>query len=206
MKKFSFLFLMALSVATVFTSCGEDEAVTPPVVAPVLVKEYTAVLLTAPQSTNESLTFGSLSNGKTYSYTSGAAGTNFDSVDIAYWYSSTHGAVLVSPDNYDAIVPLTNWARKNTTSFQNVVGGNRATYDAVSRNTQLDTVYTNGTDIAAGTFGQSQTLNGRVGQLVAGSVTTCQAKSGKKAIIYVESVVPISGPSGIITLRIKVQR
>ena len=78
MKKFSFLFLMALSIATVFTSCGDDEEVistTPPT----LVKEYTATLLLPPLSGNTSETFFSTRNGKRYSFTTAASGANSDS-------------------------------------------------------------------------------------------------------------------------------
>lgn len=209
MKKFSFLFLMAISIATVFTSCGEDEPVTPPVVAPTLVKDYTATLLLPPLADNMSATFFSTRNGKTYSFTSASSGSNSDSVDFGYFYSSNFGASFMSPSNYadDAIwrTLLASWKSRNQTTFKSVAGtaDNLAYFTAMTRNGQVDTLFNSAT--ATAVIGGTGIAGQRIGNLAAGQIFVVNTVASKKAVIYVQSITPGNGSTGNITIRVKSQ-
>jgi len=209
MKKFSFLFLMALSIATVFTSCGDDEDTTPTPTPPTLVKEYTATLLLPPLAGNTSETFFSTRNGMKYSFTTAASGSNSDSVDFGYFYSSTFGASFMSPSNYagssewDAI--LASWKTKNQTTFRSVTNqaDNLAYFQGISRNGQVDTIYNTGGNIAA--VGGTGVAGQRIGNLANGQLFVVNTVTNKKALIYVQNFTPGNGAVGNITIRVKSQ-
>jgi hypothetical protein len=209
MKKFSFLFLMALSIATVFTSCGDDEDTTPTPTPPTLVKEYTATLLLPPLAGNTSETFFSTRNGMKYSFTTAASGSNSDSVDFGYFYSSTFGASFMSPSNYagssewDAI--LASWKTKNQTTFRSVTNqaDNLAYFQGISRNGQVDTIYNTGGNIAA--VGGTGVAGQRIGNLANGQLFVVNTVTNKKALIYVQNFTPGNGAVGNITIRVRSQ-
>jgi hypothetical protein len=209
MKKFSFLFLMALSIATVFTSCGEDDPVTPPVVAPTLVKDYTATLLLPPLAGNTSETFFSTRNGQKYSFSTAASGSNSDSVDFGYFYSSNFGAAFMSPSNYagssewDAI--LASWKTRNQTTFRTVTNqtDNLAYFQSINRNGQVDTIFNNGGTAAV--VGGTGVAGQRIGNLANGQIFVINTASGKKALVYVQNFTPGNGAVGNITIRVKSQ-
>jgi hypothetical protein len=208
MKKFSFLFLMALSIATVFTSCGDDEEVistTPPI----LVKEYTATLLLPPLSGNTSETFFSTRNGKRYSFTTAASGANSDSVDFGYFYSSNFGASFMSPSNYAASTEwdgiLASWKTKNQTTFKSVSNqtDNLVYFQSISRNGQVDTIFNNAGNVAV--VGGTGVAGQRIGNLANGQLFVVSTVSGKRALVYVQNFTPGNGAVGNITIRVRSQ-
>ena len=200
---------MALSIATVFTSCGDDEDTTPTPTPPTLVKEYTATLLLPPLAGNTSETFFSTRNGMKYSFTTAASGSNSDSVDFGYFYSSTFGASFMSPSNYagssewDAI--LASWKTKNQTTFRSVTNqaDNLAYFQGISRNGQVDTIYNTGGNIAA--VGGTGVAGQRIGNLANGQLFVVNTVTNKKALIYVQNFTPGNGAVGNITIRVKSQ-
>lgn len=210
MKKFSFLFLMALSIATVFTSCGDDDTTPTPTPAPVLVKEYTATLLLPPLAGNESATFFSTRNGKTYSFNSAAIGSNSDSVDFGYFFSNDFSASFMSPSNYagsptgwDAV--LASWKTRNQTTFKSVANqtDNLAYFSSITRNGQVDTIFNNGSNVAA--IGGTGIAGQRIGNLSPGQVFVINASNNKKALIYVQNFTPGNGSTGQMTIRVRAQ-
>ena len=209
MKKFSFLFLMALSIATVFTSCGDDTADAPKPNTPVPVKDYTATLLLPPLAGNTSETFFSTRNGLKYSFTTAASGSNSDSVDFGYFYSSNFGASFMSPSNYagssewDAI--LASWKTRNQTTFRTVTNqtDNLAYFQGITRNGQVDTIFNNGG--AAAVIGGTGVAGQRIGNLANGQIFVVNTVTGKKALVYVQNFTPGNGAVGNITIRVKSQ-
>jgi len=210
MKKFRILLLIAVSAATIFTSCKDttntDPTPTKPVVIP--VKEYTAVIIVPPLAGNASPTFFSLTNGKLYSINDGKIGANSDSIDLGYYYSSSFGATFMAPSNYPSSTAwdsdLAIWTKKNVTTFKTISQTNALTnYQGILRNGQLDTLYNAGTitPVVGGTGIAGQ----RIGNLAAGQVFVVKNAKNSVAIMFVESILTGSGSTSSITVRVKVQ-
>jgi len=209
MKKFRLLLLLAVSAATIFTSCKDETTnVTPTPIAPVLVKEYTAVIILPPLAGNDSKTFYGITNGKLYSINDGKIGANSDSIDLGYYYSSSFGATFVSPSDYAKIgtfgTEMALWTKKNLTTFKSISQTSTlANYQSIARNGQLDTLYNTGT--LTPVVGGTGTAGQRIGNLAAGQVFVVNNANNLKAIFYVESILTGSGSTSSITVRVKVQ-
>jgi hypothetical protein len=210
MKKFRLLLLMAVSAATIFTSCKDttitDPTPTKPVVIP--VKEYTAVIILPPLAGNDSKTFYGITNGKLYSINDGKIGANSDSIDLGYYYSSSFGATFVSPSDYAKIgtfgTEMALWTKKNLTTFKSISQTSTlANYQSIARNGQIDTLYNTGT--LTPVVGGTGTAGQRIGNLAAGQVFVVNNANNLKAIFYVESILTGSGSTSSITVRVKVQ-
>jgi hypothetical protein len=190
-------------------SCDEKEEIKPIIIDNSL-KEYTATLFLPPLGGNTSETFFSTRNGKKYSFSTAASGSNSDSVDFGYFYSSNFGAAFMSPSNYagssewDAI--LATWKTRNQTTFRTVTNqtDNLTYFQSINRNGQVDTIFNNGGTAAV--VGGTGVAGQRIGNLKEGQLFIINTANNRKSLIYIVSITAGYSSLGNITIRCKTER
>jgi len=207
MNNFKILVLSALAATMSLASCKKDETtVTPTVVAPVTPNEYMGVLLNNPDkdSTNadNKFLFSSL-DGTTKTYLNGKVAPA--NIDFAYFFGNTAKATITSPDDYLTTIfgGLKLYTTKNATRFRTA----NTTYANVTRNTQIDTIWSSASVIPVGANNSGSTQEGsRAANLSAGNQLAVKFASGKYGILEIVSVPTDAATTGKLTFKIKIQK
>ncbi len=171
-------------------------------VAPTNVTAYEAKLVYAPNANMESKTFYSTSDGMLYSYNDVVGSTEnvSQAIDFGYFYGSTLGASLMSPDDYttSANYDLTRWTTRNTTMFR-MTGLTSADFDAITAG--------QGNDIEAqyeANSGGAPANPKRVSQLAAGNVIAFTTSDSRFGLIKVVEIVGATGINDGARIEVKV--
>lgn len=202
MKKNIKLFLLVgLAISIGFTSCTEDEEITP-TPTPVTygqINSYTAKMLGGQLNATLGSFFSTSTGTVVSSVDAGASTTLQSSVDLVYFYGTNNKATIGAPNDdtvalaHSGRTTLTNWTIKNATKFV-ATSLTPANFVASLNDSLIKTI--DSTTITAS----------YIPQLTVGKVVAFKTAAGKYGLYHVSAIEGTTGADRSITINVKVQK
>lgn len=200
MKKNLKTFLLVGLVASVgFTSCSEDETITPTPTSYGAISTYSAKLLGGQNNATLGSFFATDSGVVVSSSNAGASSSLQGRIDLVYFYGTTNQASIGAPNDtvvavaHNGSTSLGSWTVKNATKFvSTTLSAN--TFTASLNDSLIKT-------IDAATYSSSL-----VNMLTVGKVVAFKTAAGKYGLFHVSAIAGTTGTDRSITIDVKVQK
>ena len=200
MKKNIKLFLLAGLVASVgFTSCSEDETITPTPTTYGSISTYSAKLLGGQNNATLGSFFASDSGVVVSSSAAGASASVQGRIDLVYFYGTSNQASIGAPNDsvvaiaHNGSTSLSTWTVKNATKFY-ATTLSPSTFTASANDSLIKT-------IDATSYSASL-----VNMLTVGKVVAFKTAAGKFGLFHVSAIGGTTGSDRSITIDVKVQK